>query len=83
MYFKGSSAAICVFDTTNIDTFNSLNLWLKEIDEHSLENMHIMILGNKCDMPHREEVSLSTIIEYAKEKNASFHYVSAKENIGI
>lgn len=83
MYFKGSSAAVCVFDTTNIDTFNSLELWIKEIDQNSLENMHLLILGNKCDMPEREEVPVDKVMEYAKLKSATFHYVSAKDDIGI
>lgn len=50
MYYKNSSAVILVYDTTNIETFESISKWIKEIEEHRTHNVLIFLVGNKCDM---------------------------------
>lgn len=41
-----------------------------------------MMLGNKCDLPHRE-VSYNVAMEYARKQNFGFLEVSAKSGTNI
>lgn len=41
-----------------------------------------MLLGNKCDLPHRE-VPYNLAMEYARKKNFGFLEVSAKSGSNI
>jgi len=49
IYYKGSSAAVCVFDVTNRDSFDNLPKWIETFRQHTEENAPILIVGNKID----------------------------------
>ena len=83
LYSQGASAALIVFDLTDIETFNSLDNWVKIFLEASLPNPLIMILGNKADLEPDRIVSHDKAIEYARSKGYQYLEVSAKtgENV--
>lgn len=49
-YYKGSIAAILVFDITNERSFLNLKNWLYELKNHSHQKIHITLIGNKLDL---------------------------------
>jgi len=50
MYYRGSAAAVIVYDITKQDSFHTLKKWVKELKEHGPENIVMAIAGNKCDL---------------------------------
>ncbi|ARF09892.1 Ras family GTPase [Indivirus ILV1] len=69
LYYRDANAIIIVFDITRISTFNSLELWLKEIEENinvEMDDIDITIIGNKIDLNDKRTVSHNAI-NYLKE----------------
>ena len=56
-YYKGSIAALLLFDVTNEKSFEDLGNWLYEIKNHSHQKLNIMLVGNKKDLNSDREVS--------------------------
>ncbi len=54
MYYKNAAAVILVYDCTNMETFESISKWIKEIDEHRTGNVLVFLVSNKCDMSQQE-----------------------------
>jgi hypothetical protein len=53
MYFRGSSAAILVYDITTKSSFEALTSWIKELRQHGPENLLIVVVsgrGMRCSM---------------------------------
>ncbi len=56
-YYKGSIAALLIFDLTAESSFHNVKHWLNELKTHSHQHMTIILIGNKCDMVHQREVT--------------------------
>ena len=46
-----------VYDITNEKSFDNIKNWIRNIEEHASADVEKMILGNKCDMNDRRQVS--------------------------
>lgn len=77
MYYRGSHAAIFVYDITVENTFESLKRWVKELRQYGPSNVILAVAGNKCDLLDGREVDKSVGEAYAKSINAVFVEVSA------
>lgn len=43
-----------VYDVTDDKSFQSMDYWLKELEEkREKEGMILVLVGNKCDLPNR------------------------------
>lgn len=82
MYYRGTSAAIIVYDVTNDTSFESAKSWINEIKEKCKENCIIVLVGNKCDLPLRR-IDYKYAVEYANDNNLFFTEASAKKNLNI
>jgi Ras-related protein Rab-2A len=49
-YYKGSIAALLVFDITSQQSFDNLNSWLYELKTNSHQKISIVLIGNKKDL---------------------------------
>jgi small GTP-binding protein len=56
MYYKGSKAAIVVFDLTLYDTFKKAQQWIKELNENASADIVIALVGNKLDLEENRQV---------------------------
>ncbi|XP_060679836.1 ras-related protein Rab-31 [Hemiscyllium ocellatum] len=83
MYYRGSAAAVIVYDITNEESFYTLKKWVKELKEHGPENIVVAIAGNKCDLSDMREVTVKDAQEYVKFINAIFVETSAKNAINV
>lgn len=63
MYYKNAQACLLVYDATNIESFESLSKWIKDIEENRTLSVLIVLVANKCDDTEREEVSLKQGID--------------------
>ncbi|ETE67820.1 Ras-related protein Rab-31, partial [Ophiophagus hannah] len=83
MYYRGSAAAVIVYDITKQDSFHILKKWVKELKERGPENIVMAIVGNKCDLSDIREVPMKDAKEYAESIGAIVVETSAKNAINI
>ena len=64
-----------VYDITNEKSFDNIKNWIRNIEEHASADVEKMILGNKCDMNDRRQVSWQKI-----RQNTTVHHFLAVDN---
>lgn len=84
-YFRGAHGCIVVYDISDADTFTNLNTWIreyKEINNPEYAN-NIVILGNKCDLEDKRQVTFDKGQRLGEELGVPFKEVSAKNNTSV
>ena len=56
MHFRGSAAAIVVYDITSDESFQYMKNWVREITKFE-PNAKLVVAGNKCDLEEERKVS--------------------------
>jgi len=75
---KNSDAVILVYAINDINSFNSLDMWLSKLnDATDLSKKPIIIVGNKSDVTDRK-ISYEEGKKYAESKGYNFYETSAK-----
>jgi len=64
-YYVGASCAIIVYDITNQDSFDDVDLWFNELSSH-VPDIPIILCGNKFDLKDARSVSRDDAIAFAK-----------------
>ncbi|XP_032826296.1 ras-related protein Rab-22A [Petromyzon marinus] len=83
MYYRGSAAAVIVYDITKEESFQMLKSWVRELRQHGPQDIIVAIAGNKCDLDDMREVSVQDARDYADSIDAIFIETSAKSAINI
>jgi Ras-related protein Rab-2A len=77
-YYRGAAGALLVYDVTRRETFEHLQTWLDDCKENSNMNMSILLIGNKCDLADRREVTETEGRQFAEKNGLLFIETSAK-----
>jgi len=83
MYYRGSQAAIVVYDITNTDTFTRAKNWVKELHRQASANIVIALAGNKADLGPKRMVDFDEANTYADENGLLFMETSAKTAMNV
>ncbi|XP_954147.1 Rab5 GTPase, putative [Theileria annulata] len=86
MYYRGSAAAIIVYDITLKDSFDQAKSWIKELKSHVEPNIILALAGNKADLEDRKVDTdvraffnlLTMVQDFASANNCLFMETSAK-----
>jgi GTPase SAR1 family protein len=65
-----------VYDTSNRESFNSVQKWLQEIDRYACDNVCKMLIGAKDDLP--KAVATEDARSFAEQLNLKFMETSSK-----
>ncbi|ROT68780.1 Ras-related protein Rab-8B [Penaeus vannamei] len=49
-YYRGAQGIVLVYDVTNLDSFNHLSYWLRNIEENASPEVVKVLAGNKCEL---------------------------------
>ena len=84
-FFRNTQGIIIVYDVTNAETFDNLKYWIQSIKtnmDSEIENLPIIIIGNKIDVENRE-VQFYDAESFSKSYNYPYFETSAKtgENV--
>ena len=78
-YYKGSQAALILYDITRKDTFNNVNDWIQSINTSSIKDKNkylIFVMGTKIDLVEsgkkEREVTEKEAIEMCKKNNVKW-----------
>ena len=83
-YYNGGDGAILTFDITNRKSYERIIYWLDELKQKkNLDDMGLVLVGNKSDLSDNREVSFEEAEKFAKDINIKYFETSAEKNIGI
>lgn len=82
-YYRGAVGALLVYDITRHTTFESVERWLKELQDHTDNNIVVMLVGNKADLRHLRAVSTEDGQALAERESLYFMETSALESTNV
>jgi len=81
-FYRNCSLGIMVYAINNRDSYEHLDLWLKEIKRESNPDAKIFLIGNKCDLEKERVVTYEEANIYSEDMEFSkFFEASAKDGI--
>lgn len=72
-----------MYDITSEKSFDSIRNWIRNIEEHASADVERMLIGNKCDMNDKRQVSKERGEKLAIEYGMKCMETSAKLNENI
>ena len=82
-YIKNCHGILLMYDISKKESFIKIKDWLNNIFEHKDKDFPILLLGNKCDLEEKREVTKEEGDQLAKELKLNFYETSNKDNINI
>ncbi|CAJ1991747.1 Rheb / Ras-related protein RAB2B [Leishmania donovani] len=82
-YYRGASGALLVYDVTRRDTFTHLQSWLEDAKANANTALVIMLIGNKCDLESKRQVSREEGEAFARCNGLMFMETSAKTSQNV
>ena len=79
---KGAHGIIFVYDITNKKSFEGIKNWLAQAENYN-SNFEKIVIGNKCDLERKREVSAQMLEKYEKKKNIKMFEASAKTSLNV
>ncbi|MFX1420394.1 MAG: Rab family GTPase [Promethearchaeota archaeon] len=81
IYFKGSNAALGVFDVSSSQTLLKIPGWVSSIKKTVKKSIPMLLLGNKIDL--EREVDQEEAMDLAKRLNCEYLETSAKTGVNV
>eukprot|EP00767_Chilomastix_cuspidata_P003222 gnl/Chilomastix_cuspidata/334.p1 GENE.gnl/Chilomastix_cuspidata/334~~gnl/Chilomastix_cuspidata/334.p1 ORF type:complete len:214 (+),score=88.10 gnl/Chilomastix_cuspidata/334:46-642(+) len=82
-YYNGADGIIIVYDITDLESFNNVRTWLKEIEQHGSEDTVRLLVGNKADLEERRVVERTVAETFAKSLGIHFMETSARDATNV
>ena len=82
-YYQGINGIILVYDITNEKTYENLDNWLAQIVNYGIEDVSVILVGNKIDLKYRRVISSEIALAYADSRQLKLFETSSKNNCGI
>ena len=82
-YYKNSVCALVVYDISSKDTFDHVTNWIEDCKNQSPKTIFMTLVGNKCDLNDKRQVSIEEGRELAEKNEMLFFETSAKDGINV
>ena len=81
-FYRNSSLAIVVYAVNNLESFQDLDMWFRELRTHAGPDIKVFLVGNKTDLKDERVITTQQGEEFAKLNHVNkFIEASAKEGI--
>jgi small GTP-binding protein len=81
-FYRNSSLAIMVYAINNKESFDDIDMWLRELRTYSNPNAKIFLIGNKLDLENERKIPREKGEKFSKDNNFDlFLESSAKAGI--
>ena len=81
-YYKIAQLIVLVYTVDDKNSFDNIQNWVKDVRNIN-EDAKFLLVGNKCDLEDKRQVSTDEAKKYAKDNEINFIEVSAKEGTNI
>ncbi len=75
-YYAGATCAVIIFDITNQNSFDDIDIWVNEVIS-KCPDIPIIICGNKFDLVDARSVDKDAILEYVRLRRFDYIETSA------
>ncbi|KAI7730971.1 hypothetical protein M8C21_006820, partial [Ambrosia artemisiifolia] len=82
-YYRGAVGALIVYDITRKVTFENVERWLRELRDHTDQNIIVMLTGNKADLAHLRAVPIDEAKGFSVRENVFFMETSALKALNV
>ena len=83
-YYKRADCCVLVYDITDVDSFEKCKYFYKKlIAENCLENVKVILVGNKTDLENQRKVKTEEGEKFAEENNYYFIETSCESNSNV
>ncbi|KAL5535094.1 SEC4 [Sanghuangporus sanghuang] len=79
-YYRGAMGILLVYDVTDQKSFDNIDTWFSNVEQHASEGVDKILVGNKSDWEEKRVVTMEMGIQKARELGIDFIETSAKEN---
>ena len=79
-FYRNSSLAILVYSIDNYESFENLDLWLKELKTFSSPDAKVFLIGNKTDLESKRKVTTEQGQKYKEDNNLDFFMEASAKN---
>ena len=80
---KMADGILLMYDITNIKTYEAITEWVESIRDIKGNDFPIILIGNKCDLKKKREVTKEDGEKKAQDNGFLFFETSCKDNINI
>ena len=82
-YYKNSVCALVVYDISSKESFSNVSSWVEDCKNQSPKTIFMVLVGNKCDLDDKRQVTTEEGQELAEKYGMLFFETSAKtgENV--
>ncbi|GIY16675.1 ras-related protein Rab-8A [Caerostris darwini] len=82
-YYRGAMGILVMYDVTNMDSFNHLSYWFRNVEENASPDVVKVLVGNKCDSTNLRVVDQDQGRKVAESCDVPFFECSCKEDVNI
>jgi Ras-related protein Rab-33B len=79
-YYRNVHAVVFVYDMTKSATFRNIARWIDECKAHSVSNVPMVLVGNKCDMNEQVQINVNEAQKFADHNDMPLFETSAKSD---
>ena len=83
-FYRNSSLAIIVYAVNQKESFDSIEMWLRELRTHSNPDAKVFLIANKIDLVEQRKIKTEEGESYAKKNHLTkFMEASAKSGVNV
>ena len=76
-FYRSASLAIMVYSINSKETFDNVEMWLRELKSHSNPDVKVFLIGNKTDLEEEREVTTEQGENFYKQNNLNLFLESS------
>eukprot|EP00747_Dinoflagellata_sp_TGD_P184176 gnl/TRDRNA2_/TRDRNA2_39577_c0_seq1.p2 gnl/TRDRNA2_/TRDRNA2_39577_c0~~gnl/TRDRNA2_/TRDRNA2_39577_c0_seq1.p2 ORF type:complete len:204 (+),score=50.08 gnl/TRDRNA2_/TRDRNA2_39577_c0_seq1:104-715(+) len=82
-YYRAAMGVVITYDITDRASFQHVEYWMEQLDQHGDEGVQRILVGNKQDLEDCRKVTVEEGEALAKRFNMPFFETSAKTGVGV
>jgi len=82
-YFRGAQGILIVYDVSNRNSFERVQAWIEQIEQHADLSVNKILVGNKCDLEDKRQVTVEEGQALADQRGLLFFETSPKLNVNV
>lgn len=83
MYLRNVDGTLLVFDITNRESYEHVELWMKQITEVGGDKVSVVLVGTHADMSGSRAVTRDEISKISKNLKTDYFETSSRQNIYV